>query len=41
MRSCKYTPHYKYWYEVPRNGDYAHAKELDRKNGDRKWQDAV
>ena len=41
MRSYKYAPRYKYRYKVLRDGNNAHAKELDQKNGNRKWQDAV
>ena len=41
IRSYKYAPRYKYGYEVPRNRDYSHAKELDRQNGNRKWQDSI
>ena len=41
MRSYKYSPRYKCGYELPRNGDYNHAKELDRRNGNTKWQDAI
>lgn len=41
MRFYKYVPRYKCGYKVPRNGNYAHAKELDQKNGNMKWQDAV
>ena len=33
------APRYKYGFEVPR--DYKHAKELDKKNGNTKWQDAT
>ena len=41
IKSYKHSPRYKYGYELPRNGDYAHAVELDRRNGNRKWQDSV
>ena len=41
IKSYKHSPRYKYGYELPRNGDYAHAIELDRRNGNRKWQDSV
>jgi hypothetical protein len=39
LRSYRTTPKYKYGFEVPR--DYKHAVELDRQNGNTKWQDAV
>ena len=33
------APRYKYGFKVPH--DYKHAKELDKKNGNTKWQDAT
>jgi hypothetical protein len=39
LKSVRYGPVYKYGYEVPRN--YAHAMELDKKNGNTRWADAV
>jgi hypothetical protein len=33
------APKFKYGYEIPR--DYAHAVEIDERNGNRLWQDAV
>ncbi len=33
------APRYKYGYEVPRN--YNHAVELDKRNGNTKWQDST
>ncbi len=33
------VPHYKYGYEVPH--DYTHAIELDKHNGNTKWQDST
>jgi len=39
LRSYNTAPKYKYGFEVPRN--YEHAKEIDRQNGNTRWQDAV
>ena len=39
LRSYRLAPRYKYGYEVPR--DFAHAKELDKRNGNTLWQDAM
>jgi len=39
LRSYRTAPRYKYGYEVPR--DYAHAMELDEKNGNTLWRDAI
>ena len=41
LRSFRTAPRYKYGYELPRNGDYEHAKALDERNGNTKWQDAL
>ena len=38
LKSYRSSPTYKYGYEVPR--DHAHAMQLDKKNGNRKWQEA-
>ncbi len=38
IRSYNTAPKFKYGYEIPRN--YEHAKFLDRRNGNTKWQDA-
>ncbi len=38
IRSYNTAPRFKYGYELPRN--YEHAKFLDRRNGNTKWQDA-
>ena len=35
------SPRYKYGYELPRNNDYEHALELDKRNGKSKWSDAI
>ena len=39
LRSFRTAPRYKYGYEVPR--DYNHAMELDEKNGNKRWQEAI
>lgn len=39
LRSFRTAPKYKYGFEVPR--DYAHALQLDAKNGNTRWQDAA
>ena len=39
LRSYHSSPKLKYGFEVPRN--YNHAKEIDRRNGNTRWQDAV
>jgi len=39
LRSFRTTPKYMYGYEIPR--DYKHAVELDRINGNTKWQDCT
>ena len=39
MRSYRITPVWKYGYLVPK--DYHQAMELDRRNGDNKWQEAI
>ena len=39
LRSYNTAPRYKYGFEVPRN--YKNAKDLDRRNGNTRWQDAV
>ncbi|MEL7196406.1 MAG: reverse transcriptase domain-containing protein, partial [Bacteroidota bacterium] len=39
LRSFRSAPKYKYGFEVPRN--YKHAMELDQKNGNTKWKDAI
>ena len=39
LRSYQTAPRYKYGYEVPR--DYTHALELDKRNGNTKWQDST
>ena len=39
LRSYKYSPKYMFGFEVPRN--YAHALELDKKNGNTKWKDST
>ena len=39
LRSFRTTPRYKYGFEVPRS--YKHALELDARNGNTKWQDAI
>ena len=36
LRSFRTTPRYKFGFEVPR--DYAHAVQLDQRNGNTKWQ---
>ena len=41
LRSYRTAPRYKYGFEVPRNGDYGHAVQLDTKAGNTKWQDAT
>jgi len=38
LRSFNTAPRFKYGYEIPRN--YEHAKFLDQRNGNTKWQDA-
>ena len=38
LHSLKYSPKYKYGFEVPRN--YADAERLDRKNDNDNWKDA-
>ena len=38
LHSLKYSPKYKYGFEVPRN--YADAERLDRKNDNHDWMDA-
>jgi hypothetical protein len=37
--SFRTSPKYKYGYEVPRS--YQHAMELDKRNGNTRWQDAI
>ena len=39
LRSYRTAPKYMYGIEIPR--DYQHALELDRRNGNTKWQDAT
>ena len=39
LRSYQTAPCYKYGYELPKN--YEHAVQLDKRNGNTKWQDAV
>ena len=39
LKSFRTAPRYKYGYEVPR--DYAHAVELDKRNGNTLWQDST
>jgi len=39
LQSYCMAPRYKYGYEVPR--DYNHAVELDKHNGNTKWQDST
>ena len=39
LRSYRTAPQFKYGFEVPR--DYAHAVQLDKRNGNTKWQDAI
>ena len=38
LKAYRTTPVYKYGFEVPR--DHTHAMELDKKNGNKKWQEA-
>jgi len=38
LRSFNTAPRYKYGFEIPRN--WAHAVQLDARNGNRKWHDA-
>ena len=38
LHSMKYSPKYKYGFEVPKN--YADAERLDRKNGNDNWKNA-
>ena len=39
LRSFHTAPRFKYGFEIPK--DYEHAKFLDRRNGNTKWQDAT
>ena len=39
LRSFRIAPRYKYGFEVPRS--YKHALELDARNGNNKWQEAI
>jgi len=39
LRSFRTAPIYKYGFEIPR--DYTHAVEIDRSNGNTRWQDAT
>ena len=39
LRSYRYAPKYMFGFEVPRN--YNHALELDKKNGNTRWQDCT
>lgn len=39
LRSFRTAPVYKYGFEIPR--DYEHAKRIDAKNGNTRWQDAT
>ena len=39
LRSYRTAPRYKYGYKVPQ--DYNHAVELDKRNGNTKWQDST
>ena len=39
LRSFRTAPKYQYGFEVPR--DYNHAVQIDKSNGNTKWQDAV
>ena len=39
LRSYRHYPKYMFGFEVPRN--YAHALELDKRNGNTRWQDCT
>ena len=39
LRSYRHSPKYMFGFEIPRN--YAHALELDKKNGNNKWADCT
>ena len=39
LRSYRHSPKYMFGFEIPRN--YKHALELDKKNGNTRWQDAT
>ena len=39
LRSYRTAPKYMFGYEIPR--DYEHAKALDERNGNTKWQDCI
>ena len=41
LRSYRTSPRYKFGYELPRNNDYDHAIELDKRNGNTLWRDAI
>ena len=41
LRSYRTAPRYKYGYEIPRNGDYKHAVDLDKAAKNTKWQDST
>ena len=41
LRSYRTSPRYKFGYELPRNNDYEHAVQLDKRNGNRLWQEAT
>ena len=41
LRSYRTSPKYKFGYELPRNNDYEHAVQLDKRNGNRLWQEAT
>ena len=41
LRSYRTSPRYKFGYELPRNNDYNHAIELDKRNGNTLWRDSI
>ena len=41
LRSYRTSPKYKFGYELPRNNSYEHAVQLDKRNGNKLWQEAT
>ena len=39
LRSYRHAPKYMFGFEIPRN--YNHALELDKRNGNTRWQDCT
>ena len=41
LRSYRTSPKCKFGYELPRNNNYQHALDLDKRNGNHLWEEAV